>query len=314
MLITKVIEVGLNIRDPINVYVDKNNILRILEDRLLKRCYRGCFIEKIIRVVKTTPCVINQDGSPGFGTIGVIIEVLATIYKPGEVINGCVVTNKDKNGIIICSTEKASIMLNAHSVLESVQRDQTISVRVGAASYKIGTPKIAVSAVPYLLNSTPIVFKVTPVTNQALLEETIDRVKEEETTAAELKKSDEKLWNYFDMLLYAYKTEQKSPPGAKTFNIAELAINGVPNGITYISRDPRINLSTPQIYGFADLSSVPAGSVVKPNLEIDNVIILMLEDYYNHLRTIREMMKIYGNPAMIESHRNLWLIFRKSKS
>lgn len=314
MLIIKVIEVGLNIRDPINVYVDKDNILRILEDRLLKRCHRGCFIEKINRIVKTTPCVINQDGSPGFGTIGVTVEVLATIYKPGEIINGCVVTNKDKNGIIICSTDKAFVMLKSHDILESIQRDQTISVRVGAASYKIGAEKIAVNAVPYLLSSTPIVFKVSNAINQVLLEETISKVKEEEMRSAELKKSDEKLWNYFDMLLYAYKTEQKSPPDAKTFNIVELATNGVPNGITYLSRDPRINQSTPQVYGFAELRSAPVGSIIRPNLENDNVIILLLEDYYNHLRTIREMMGLYGSPAMIESHRNLWLIFRKSKS
>lgn len=314
MLITKIIEIGLNVRDPINVYVDKDNILRILEDKLLNKCHRGCFIEKIIRVIKSTPCVINQDGSPGFGTIGVIIEVLATIYKPGEIINGCVVTNKDKNGIIICSTDKAYIMLNAHNVLESVQRDQTISVRVGAASYKIGSPRVAVSAIPYLLNSIPIVFKVTPVVNQVLLEETMSKVKEEEEIAAGLKKSDEKLWNYFDMLLYAYKTEQKTPAGAKTLNVIELATKGIPNGITYLSRDPRINLSTPHVYGFSDLSSIPPNAIIRPNLDVDNVTILMLEDYYNHLRTIREMMTIYGNPAMIESHKNLWLIFRKSKS
>src|SRR5690606_4726605 len=101
MLIKKNIEVGIDILDPINVFTDFDNITRILVDHYEGKCFRGCFIKKINKILRIGDCVINQDGSPTFGTLPVMIEVSAIVYAIGEVINGCVVQNRSKDNIII---------------------------------------------------------------------------------------------------------------------------------------------------------------------------------------------------------------------
>ena len=88
MIITKVIEVGIDIHNCINIYSDGDNIKHILIDRFEKKCFRGCYIKTVDRILRTSECIINQDGSPTYGTLSVIFEVTAVVFADGEIING----------------------------------------------------------------------------------------------------------------------------------------------------------------------------------------------------------------------------------
>src|SRR5580698_5535101 len=101
MLIIKLIEVGVNIQNYLTFYTDAaGNMQRMLEQNYVGRCFRGCFIKSILRIVKMSRCVINQNGTPNYGTINVVAEVSAVIYFEGEVICGATVLRKDKNSMI----------------------------------------------------------------------------------------------------------------------------------------------------------------------------------------------------------------------
>lgn len=309
MIIKKNIEVGIDIHNPINVYTDNDNIRHILADRYENRCYKGCFILRINKILRIGECVINQDGSPSFGMIPVIMEVTAIVYVTGEVINGCVVQNKDAKGVIIASTEIASLILTSNKLLDSIVKGQIISVRVAAAKYTHGSPKVAVHAIPYLFTNRPYVYKLGPITEatKSLTESVRVRIAEEEKKINTIKKDKPMAWKTFDQLLYAYKEEQKAPPGATESNILEDKIPGL-----YISRDSRINLSQPLAYTYND-SKFPDGYITKFEVASDNVMLVILEDYCSQLRTVREMVDIYTTEELINSHRNIWQLFKKSK-
>ena len=317
MIIKKNIEVGIDIQNCINIYTDPEIIKHILADRFEGKCYRGCYIKSINRILRMGDCLINQDGSPSFGTIPIIMEVTAVVYAVGEIINGCVVQNKDKNGIIICSTDIASIMLMSHKSLESITKGQVISLRVGNVRYNQGSLKVSINAIPYMFSNKPFIYKI-GIINEAvksMISDVLERISFEEGEMERLKSEKSKAWETFNSLLYAYKDEQKPPPGAKVFNLIDIAKGNVEKGVKYLSRDSRINLSSSNVYGYTSVQAdqIPNNAVIRDELQVSNVLIILLEDYCSHLRTIREMINIYSTEEMINIHRNLWQIFKKNK-
>jgi len=312
MIIKKNIEVAVDISDPIGLYTDPNNILYILANKFEGRCYRGCYITKINRIIRMGDCIINQDGSPNFGILPVIMEVTAVVYSAGEVINGAVVQNKDKSGIITCNTDTACILLMGHTLLSSITSGQIISIRVRESKYSQGSDKISISAIPYLFANKSAVYKLGPLSSdfKVLAEGVMERITAEEEARDTLQKTKALPWRFFDNILYGYSTEQKPPPGATPVGIMDI-INGVKSPI-YISQDERLNGSSAQVYAYTK-EQFPEKSITLFEIPPDCVMLNLLESYCGHLRTIREMIEIYNTEALVASHRNLWQIFKKAR-
>lgn len=321
MLIEKTIEVGIDIRDPISVFADPDNLKRILVDRYEKRCFRGCYIVTINKILRQSECVINRDGPPDFGTISVVILVSAIIYAPGEIINGCVVKNKDKSNILICSTDIASIMVMSNNTLDSVANGQTISVRVANVKYNQGAEKVSVSAVPFILQTKAVVYKLVPEpeTQLAAGEEARKLLSNELSESRMVKEINPKAWDTFSKLLYAWKEPQRSPPGAKVHNLTDLFNEyclGKLQDVIYIVVDPRINMADLDVYVYSD---EPTDDMLGPDtirryeLTSSGVMAAIRFERANHIRTIKEYVNIYSTEEMINKHRNIWQIFNKAK-
>lgn len=315
MIIIKIIELGLNVQDCIGLYTDPDNIKQILIDRYEGQCYASCYITQINKIRKISECVINQDGNPTFGTISIVCEVTAIVYARGEIINGCVVQNRGEKGVIVASTNVASILISPHPLLESIVEKQIISVRVGAARYNRGATRISVNALPFLPKQVAPTYRVEPFNikaSSALFEDVLRRIGEEEAEVATLKTENGKAWDTFDQLLYVYREPRAAPVGSQVLDVRKIAAEGIKNK-TYLCRDPCLNLSSPNVCSYSD-STLPLGSSAVSDLTGDSVILLLLEDYCAHLRTIREMIGLYNTEKLITDHRNLWQIFRKIKA
>ena len=154
MIITKVIETGLNINHPIDAYSDAtNNIMNMLIQSFEGTCLRGCYIKKILKIRAISECIIERRGDKCYGKVNIQFEVEAVIYIEGEVINGCTVKHKDKNAaIIIAASQYGTICLNAHASLDSILVGQIISVRIGGTKYNPGSNKISINAYPFFPN------------------------------------------------------------------------------------------------------------------------------------------------------------------
>ncbi len=314
MLITKTITTGLNIQNIINLYSDlDNNIRNILTDRFQGICFKGAFIKSINKVIRTSDCVINAEGPPSFGVIYVIFEVTAIVFAAGEIINGCEVIAKNK-GIIMCATPIANIMLSAGEMFDSVQKGQLISVRVGETKYNEGAAKVSISAVPFMFVKVPVVYEMPPLTPDVklYLQPIMDQIQAEEQAATRLREQNQKAWEFFSQLLYAYKEEQKVPTGAAELNMINI-VDKFPKEIQYLSRDARINLSKPSVYGYKDAAGLPTDAVIKRGHTAKDVLLVLLSNYCNHLRTIREMIETYNTEKLLETHKNLWIIFKRAK-
>lgn len=318
MIITKEFEVGMNITDTIMFFADENNLLRALRKIYTGKCLFGANIIEILRVIKQSECMINQDGNPNFGTISVVFEASAEVFVPGEIINGVKIDNIGVD-VITCSTPRTSIIIRAHPMLRYLRAGQIISARVGMARYTRGESKISVSAMPMLPTAACNIYRIGPVSADvmAVLNDVQKRIEFEEK---EKKNIAPAVWKMFDTLLYAFKTPQKA---AGTIPFKEVLDNLTEfttlNDAKFIFRDPKLG-SEPAVcvYESSESNTNPSHPTGDPNVKLavmpnfDATLLVLLEDYCARLRTIREMSTIYTGPLVTE-HENLWKIFIANK-
>ncbi len=321
MIVTKVIEVGLDIHNCINLYTDPNNILLILADHYEGRCFKGCYIVKIEKIRKLGECMINQDGVPDFGTISVIFEATVVMYAIGEIINGCKVLNRDEKGILTCSTGIADIMISPGPILESVTKGQIISIRVAGARYNGASTKIAVMGLPFVPQRSVTYYKVSTITPTvrthilSILSDVVERCNYELTELEKLRVAGkDKAWSTFNQLIYAYKEEKPQPAESLMIDINDLLDGSETLGkVKFMCRDAGIKPTTPDVYGYSNSNDLPTDAIVRYDTPLINVLLMYFEDYCAQLRTVREMVEIYNTEKLLLDHKNIWMIFKKNK-
>lgn len=306
MRITKVIETGLNIESPIDVYSDAEaNILSMITSTFEGKCYRNCRIEKVLRVIKISECVIRSNGNSSGGTVNVQFEVEATTYHRGEIIVGCVVKHKSQ-GLIVAEHPTASIFIGASPQLASIKVDQIIPIVVGEATYDIQQELISINAVLYVPNKKSINYKLEGTldeSDKSFLSHAIDRMVNEEKLLNEVK--NKKGLEFFKGRVLPYREVQKPPKEAKVVDIKKLIAQTEFSG--WYCRDKRIQPTVPEVYNYS-------GPVNDENItnvastDIRHSLLALIEDYTTSMRVVRELNSTYP-PGVVEKHPNLWRIF-----
>lgn len=311
MIITRHIETVLDITNPIEIYSDPdNNILNILRDKYEGKCYSNCFILKVKKIIKRSECIIQQNTDTCNGSVACIFEVDAIIYRNDEVISGCLVKNKDKQGLIIASSQYASICLNSQDIFNAVRNDLIIPVRVGKARYNILSDKISVNAVPYVPNNSYIYYYIGNYNHEAAqFNDIITKIGEEEAKMAEIKKKNIKGWSFFSTILYPYKDKQTIK--SKTVSVKDMALRKNAEG--YYCRDPKIHMSENLVTVQTGVPNADNVTIVK-ELDAAAIILHMLYDYFDGMRIIREFVEIYNTENLMHLHKPLWAIYNKLKT
>lgn len=318
MLVQKILEIGINIDNPINVLRDPTNIHRLIARKLEGRCYKGCYIHRVEEIVKMGDCLINQEGPASVGIMSVMFRVLAEVFMAEEIINGCEIITRDPSGILICKKNNAIVTLAKNPILESLKPGDIISVRVGNVRYTVGADKVAINAIPYIPDANFTVYAIDPTkVDESRLEDVQARILSEQELAAELRNGMEtaKAWDTFAKLLEPYRNPPPLPKGAKKIDL----FAKLPAGIKYICRDPRAGLAEPFAVVYTEMPPEIINPQVEPvvklrdDLGATEVMVIMLEDYCSHLRTIREMVNIYNTEELVRRHKNLWAIYNKYK-
>ncbi len=328
MIVLRRISTAIDVADCIGIYTDPNNIYNIIVNTYEGICCFGCYILKVLRIVKTGECEINRDGAPGFGTIPVIFDVQAIVYLPGEIINGCIV-QKQTNGILNCNTNITDIMVKSHQLISSLTPGQIVSVRVGRVRYDPGSARVAVNAVMFLpgKESTAFSIDLSTLSSEQIKEylaDVLERIAIEEQHIKTYKETNAKGIAFFTQVLYAYPTAQQVPSGVKVVSLMSLIDNKHASGVLYIGRDRRLDLLQPNIYIYdkkpeavikASVKSPDAANniTVVDTLNAQDVLITLFEDYCIYIRTLREMIENYSTAELLKSHANLWSIYGKSK-
>lgn len=318
MIITKLIEIGINIDDPVGLYSDFDNVLMaLLKERYVGKCLRNCYVLDINRVVRASECLINQDGAPDFGTINLIFEAQALVYNIDEVIVACKMI-KNTHGIMILSSQYADIMIPTDNSMESITIGQIIPIKVESIRYALGHSKIAIKGLISLPEKTFKIYKLTlPVAEQVIsdLDYLLGQIVALEDQVKDVKSANASAWVFFEQLLYAYKDKTPLPDDETSVDLIDfIKDNAGKTMVTYVSRDPRLQLTAPVM---CEHSAAAAAIEMTANLvemPPENVLLEMLNSYHDALKVTLEYISVYNTQPLLDVHKNLWLIYKYAKS
>jgi|TARA_R110002153_G_scaffold273997_6_gene446484 hypothetical protein len=290
----KRIEVGLDVRDPINLYSNENNIEYVIREKYAGVCFKGCYIITVDKILRTSDCVINQEVNDGSGTVAVIFEATVLVYSPGDIVTGCVVKRIDKkSNIMVCETDIAFVMLRRTNIFESIVIGQIITVVVGTSKYSPGSAKIAINSLPFI-PSHPTQYIVLPAVPHPddYLESSIAAARAAEDEVSSL--IDTKQWKVFSGMI------TMAQPKLPTVSIYDdLVADTVVSNVHPLPL--RVQITT--IDETRPVVTAPA----------NEVSLYLIQQYTQYLLCIRDFIKTYSTPQLINSHKNLWAIYASRK-
>ncbi|MHB2027934.1 MAG: RPB7/RPC8 family DNA-directed RNA polymerase subunit [Acidimicrobiales bacterium] len=281
----------------------EENVLILLNKKFINKCFKSCLIIKILDVMDISECRIIQSIGGNKCSINVRFKCEGIVYGINEVINGCNVIEISKQNIIIASTQYADIIVDADVMLSSITVGQKISVMVGMVRYYVETHKISVSAKLHVLPTDNIIYEITeekkPDTSKIYeLDKKIRNIKE--IIAAPNVKT---TYAFFDNLLYPFskRTELKKKNAIDINNLDELF--KIKSKYVFIDQHDITKV----------IPADNADNAACLNFSLENCILAILQNYYEHILNIKEMMDIYNTPEILTSHKNLWQIYHKLK-
>lgn len=305
------------------MYGDINKVLmEKLITRFENKCEKNSLITKILEIIKRSSCHLAKSRLDGSGDINVQFRAEAIVYYEDEILTGCEVQKIERKSKIICKHKSAVINIKGNRNLQSLNVGQMLTIKITSVSYLKGKDKITIHGVPYSYSYSFIVYQpnnnIIPNESIIMIKNKIQKINDELTLH---EKSNKTLLTFFDNMFYPF-TKKFDKKGNNYIDIIDLAnqlINGNKPDLQnkYLSRHPIINKSTPFVLELNDTNN----SLMDPNIydvnicveSLDFIIIKILNDYYTHLKVIRELSEIFMDDQLFNSHTNIWNIYEKLK-
>lgn len=326
MHITKQIVISLNIEDPI-LDGTSSKILAKIREKYENKCFDGCLIRTVNRIVRKSELIINREGSPDFATVSAVVEITGIIYVAGEIICGAVVKKNDSSGML-CETPTAVITLHPDPRYSAINSNDKlrIMVRVVEARYTIGEPRVTVGARVFDFSPDPIGWRVPAgaSVDVALLEPILAEIKDLQGRLARFPAEHRNKMSY---LLFPYRL----PPAAREKDLRDpFAIGGAIFDLMNMIRNDKFYFSSIDAIKKSDGDDIvywrtPMLNPVLPlvratndeleatyTLQPEAAAVAIFRHYCDSLRVLVENLEIY-NEAELKRHNLLWQILEAIK-
>lgn len=338
MIIYKIIEVSLDIDDPISTYANpNNNILQKLQAKYENKCFAGCFIMKVLTIEKRSECVIMQNTESCSGSINVKFRAQVIEFMEGEVLLNCLVIKKEpERSMLIAVNEYCALNISTENVYDSINTGQKIPVIIQKSLYSIGSTKAQAYAIPYIPSINAIAYNLS---NKIITKSDLDVLKNIKSLFIDVyekfQEMDDEEITFFTKLLYPYKN--KKPEDLRNDkHIKEFKLDSIKEGSSFgiIGRPAEMNLNDGLFYEFksADVSTTSVNNNANVKLDKNNKTELLIKynmkiveatpseglhaiwtEYYQRICMINDFINTYKTKIDKESHVNLWKIFNNSK-
>ena len=160
MIIYKTIQVSIDIENPISTFINpETNLINELTSKYENTCFAGCFILKVMNIVKRSECIITQTNESGNGSIDIIFKAKVIILHPNEILSDCKVLKKDNDRkLIIAQNDICALNVNTNDIYNSITIGQKIPVMIKKSFYAVGGKRIQAFAEPYVPTTESIVY------------------------------------------------------------------------------------------------------------------------------------------------------------
>lgn len=323
MIYKRVFNKSITISDVNNIYNPNmdNLLLEILKDTFENKCYKSCYILNINHIINRSDINFNNKDLEASANISVQFEADTLHYDMYDIITNVSITAITEHKII-CQHKNASIFIQYENKLKNYKENQTIPIKVGICKYYLGENKISINAFPFIpLKSeieTETYYNISKLTNNEITElnslSIINDIQLVEEEMVELKKQNPDRWEYFNNLLYPFKTEKK-----KNKNITEIDLldfDKLTKEDTIVATLPQYNITNRKILTVSNNKSVQKKINDTGNIITQNpitVLSIILIKYYKHIKTINELTVVYNSDEEFNKHLNIFDTYRMNK-
>jgi hypothetical protein len=229
MLHTKVFSATVDVADVCNFCADKDrHLMAALHDRFAGRCFGGCFVMDILKVLKASACHLVRTNSSGEGYIDVEFLAQVTVFCRWDILVGVKILNHQPMLIgVYGSTDtlerplapldqagglakpcRAVVTARGSKAVETLAVGQLAAVRIIACEHPPMKDHAAVVGVLLTCDNVAPVYKIRGGLDQAArveLAPILDAVEKELLVREELIKTRRADFWFFESLLFAFR-------------------------------------------------------------------------------------------------------------
>ena len=145
MIITAEIEQRVMIH-PKNMDDIDNQILKKLEETMLRKCLNNMYVIEIIRIIRKGSVTCYVYNNHGDMYVNVHLEVKAIKYEVGEILPNCVIKKDQKNGMLIGDYKNIRITLVRTKINDHLKDGDLFPLIIKSTMYKKFSEQINMTA------------------------------------------------------------------------------------------------------------------------------------------------------------------------
>lgn len=306
MKVKNILETRLNIIEIKDIFCSDydKNIMRLLKDKFVMRCFKSMYILDIIQIIRRSNMQCKNKVLDGSLYIDVSFEVSGIVYEKGDIVHNCKIIQIDNNNIMHAKSEYASLSIKNIIEVNVFKENDEIPVLVNMARYNIFDNEVSVSAIPLVpIIKKHAVYRVK--TDEKNVEQNVKKLfnfRELEDNIAAVNKSGKNIFKFFRDLLYPFKKEV-------THSGKKISISL--NTLLMLNEDDLIY--RPDSYLDSDECFLLTKSDNIIDIDKQDLILYLLNDYNKNLTLLIEFLETYNTPEKIKSKSSFWSLYKTFK-
>ena len=304
MIITRIIEKSFNPGEPLYFFTDvERNLMNLLKETFEGKCYKGCFITKILKIIDTFDGLISSDEPDCTVSINVRFEVEAIIYTNGEIVPNCVLSKILSGKRFFISSisnnkSKVAILIDENNFNRVIREGQSAPIRVTNATFKIGNNTVFAKGELYLPKK-PEIYTIKVDDLEEYLKSEKDKVKV-------LKNNLEKLKNANNIVkkIDSYFSPSSSQSKKNTKHLIDLFSGKISLSGEYV-----------KFYKFApyntDLIIIEKTTIDESSVIIDSGVAVetIMNEINNHIEMTLQTGEFFADEKEFKKQDNVWKIY-----
>lgn len=326
MIYTRVFEKNITLSDVHEIFSTDPDalLLKKIQDSFENKCYKSCYIISVNKILNRSDINFNNKDLNGSANVSVKFETSILQYEKFDIVTNVTIT-AITDRIIACQSHDSLIFIQNEERLKDYKDGQIIPIKIGICNYGLGNNKISINAFPFVpINEefeNEYYYKINKLSNEDIESlnglDIIKNIEDAEHMMESIKKEKNNRWEYFDDLLYPFKTVKKINKNIKEIGLCDFKLLK-DNGSNIVSMLPYQYISSKKIALIdPDSSKVNKKKFGDENYPIDENPLLIYEmyltKYYKHINSVNQLSLSYKDDELFKNSANIFNIYKMNK-
>lgn len=332
----------IEVKDPIDFILNKHsNVEQHLVNKYVGRCFKGCYIMKIIKLVEISPCNIINTNISAKGSIDVRFNAEVYVCSVGDMIVGVEIKSTDPYVVGSLDGEiNISVSIESSNISNALNVGNIVACKVIKAIHEPMYKQINAYCELLTCETSSKSYSIEGVLDSSDISKVITMIKNMENEFEYRNNLNIEALMIIESIYYSYKTSEVSPEveintlqdgllwkgpeilidkvvditNINIFEIIKQVISGESYDMTGIwSRDISLYRSSPMISKANNVSKLPQSWIEPTKVTPITMINLMLMHMIDWLVVVRKLCSIYSDPDMVATNINVFKVLKFSQ-